>query len=119
MTLPTAPVLGPADEVVRRSRGGWPLGVAVSLLVISGIGFLCASAFDLLLVGGAGPGLSGSRVAVGAGWLITLALWVGAIVLVVRRHRRRRRPWVPALWVGALMAAVQIGGWALALELAR
>ncbi|MCJ0700506.1 hypothetical protein FRIG_05075 [Frigoribacterium faeni] len=119
MTLPTAPALGPADEVVRSSRSGWPLGVAVSLLVISGIGFLCASALDLLLVGSSDPGLSGSRVAVGTGWFVTLALWVGAIVLVVRRQRRKRRPWVPALWAGALMAAVQMGGWALALELAR
>jgi len=118
MSLPPAPPVDSMSLVRPPRGGGWALGTAVSMLVLSGVAFLCASTLDLVLFGGFGPGLDGPRAVVATGWVITLAAWVGAIVLVVRRQRRRYRPWVPALWLGVLMGAIQIGSWVLALDLA-
>jgi len=86
------------------------------LIVLSGIGFLLASTFDLLLAGGS-SGESFAIVAVG--WLLTLALWISGVVLTVVQHRRKRLDWLPAFLAGGLMAVVQIGTWSLALTLSR
>lgn len=114
--LPPAPSLDSSAELKPRSGGGVSLGVAVVLLVLSGIGFFLASTFDLLLAGGS-SGESFAIVAVG--WVLTLALWISGIVLTVVRHRRKRGSWLPALLAGGLMGAVQIGTWSIALELSR
>ena len=89
------------------------------LLVLSGLGFLLASAFDLLLVGGSEAAANGSLFVTIAGWLLTLALWISGIVLTVTLHRRRSHSWLPALLAGMLMGAVQIGTWSITLELSR
>jgi len=115
MTLPAAPLFDPSEEPKPRSGGGVSLGIAVVLLVLSGIGFLLASAFDLLIAGGSTAALT----IVAVGWLLTLALWAGGIVFTVILHRRRSHSWLPALLAGVLMGAAQIGTWSIALELSR
>ena len=119
MSLPSAPPFDPTADPRPRSGGGASLGVAVVLLVLSGLGFLLASAFDLLLVGGSEAAANGSLFVTIAGWLLTLALWVSGIVFTVILHRRRSHSWLPAFLAGILMGAAQIGTWSLALHLAR
>lgn len=119
MSLPPAPPLDPIADAEPRSDGGASLGVAIVLLVLSGLGFLLASTFDLLLIGGSEAAANGSLFITILGWFLTLALWVSGIVFTVILHRRRSHSWLPALLAGVLMGAAQIGTWSIALELAR